>query len=83
MESKFIEGVKPLQQFMDDGSFLMPEIPAVLRAAQALHFPAYVDYDYLLSVSGMAWFVLPGSRDGRSMRIFRIRQSFTIRIIKA
>lgn len=54
MESKFIEGVKPLQQFMDDGSFLMPEIPAVLRAAQALHFPAYVDYDYLLSVSGMA-----------------------------
>ena len=54
MSEKFIEGVKPLQQFMEDGSFLMPEIPAVFRAMQALNAPEYVDYDYLLSVSGMA-----------------------------
>ena len=54
MESKFIEGIKPLQQFMEDGSFLMPEIPAVFRALQALHAPESVDYDYLLSISGMA-----------------------------
>ena len=25
-------GVRPLAQFMEDGSFLMPEVPAVLRA---------------------------------------------------
>ncbi len=54
MQEKFIEGVMPLQQFMEDGSFLMPEIPAVLRALQALKAPKYIDYDYLLSVSGMA-----------------------------
>ena len=54
MPEKFIEGVKPLQQFMDDGSFLMPEIPAVFRAMQALNAPEQIDYDYLLSVSGMA-----------------------------
>lgn len=54
MAEKFIEGVKPLQQFMEDGSFLMPEIPAVYRAMQALNAPEYIDYDYLLSVSGMA-----------------------------
>lgn len=54
MPEKFIEGVKPLQQFMEDGSFLMPEIPAMLRAIQALNAPEYMDYDYLLSVSGMA-----------------------------
>lgn len=54
MSRKFICGVKPLQQFMEDGSFLMPEIPAVLRAAQAMNSPEYIDYDYLLSVSGMA-----------------------------
>ncbi|MCL2463219.1 MAG: hypothetical protein FWF44_11180 [Defluviitaleaceae bacterium] len=53
-KSKFIEGVRPLQQFMDDGSFLMPEIPAVFRVLQALCAPDYIDYDYLLSVSGMA-----------------------------
>lgn len=54
MAEKFIEGIKPLQQFMEDGSFLMPEIPAVFRAMQALKAPDYIDYDYLLSVSGMA-----------------------------
>jgi len=54
MSGKFIENIKPLQQFMDDGSFLMPEIPAVFRALQALGAPEYVDYDYLLSLSGMA-----------------------------
>lgn len=54
MSEKFIGGVKPLQQFMDDGSFLMPEIPAVFRALQAMNAPEYVDYDYLLSISGMA-----------------------------
>ena len=32
----------------------MPEIPAVLRAIQALNAPECMDYDYLLSVSGMA-----------------------------
>ena len=54
MAEKFIAGVKPLQQFMDDGAFLMPEIPAVFRALQALDAPAYMNYDYLLSLSGMA-----------------------------
>lgn len=54
MESKIIAGVKPLAQFMDDGSFLMPEIPAVYRAIQALGCPAWVDYDYVLSLSGAA-----------------------------
>ena len=54
MEEKFIENVKPLQQFMEDGSFLMPEVPAVFRALQALGAPDYVDYDYLLSLSGIA-----------------------------
>jgi len=54
MAGKFIEGVKPLQQFMEDGSFLMPEIPAVFRALQAMGAPEYVDYDCLLSLSGMA-----------------------------
>jgi hypothetical protein len=54
MPERFIEGVRPLQQFMDDGSFLMPEIPAVFRLLQAMNAPDYVDYDYLLSLSGMA-----------------------------
>ncbi len=54
MSKKIIEGVRPLQQFMDDGSFLMPEIPAVFRAMQAINAPESVDYDYLLSISGMA-----------------------------
>jgi len=54
MSEKFVEGVKPLQQFMDDGSFLMLDISAIFRAMQALRAPEYVDYDYLLSVSGMA-----------------------------
>lgn len=51
---KLIENVKPLQQFMEDGSFLMPEIPAAYRALQAAGAPDFIDYDYLLSVSGMA-----------------------------
>lgn len=50
----FIENVKPLQQFMDDGSFLMPEIPAVFRTLQTAGAADFLDYDYLLSVSGMA-----------------------------
>ncbi len=54
MSEKFIPGIHPLQQFMEDGSFLMPEIPAVYRAAQALNAPEAFDYDYLLSLSGMA-----------------------------
>ncbi len=54
MREFFINGVKPLQQFMEDGSFLMPEIPAVLRAVQAMNAPVEFDYDYLLSVSGIA-----------------------------
>lgn len=54
MSSHSIAGVKPLAQFMDDGSFLMPEIPAVFRAVQALGCPAWVDYDYVLSLSGAA-----------------------------
>lgn len=54
MTEKFIAGVKPLQQFMDDGSFLMPEIPTIFRALQVLNAPEYIDYDYLLSISGMA-----------------------------
>ena len=54
MKDKFIANVSPLQQFMDDGSFLMPEIPAVFRAMQAMRMPEYIDYDYLLSLSGMA-----------------------------
>jgi len=54
MPSGIIAGVKPLAQFMDDGSFLLPEIPAVYRAVQALGCPAWVDYDYVLSVSGAA-----------------------------
>ncbi|MCL2507553.1 MAG: hypothetical protein FWF05_00105 [Oscillospiraceae bacterium] len=54
MPEKWIGGVKPLKQFMEDGSFLMPEIPAAFRALQAMNAPEYMDYDYLLSVSGMA-----------------------------
>ena len=54
MPEKFIQNVKPLQQFMEDGSFLMPEIPAVFRAMQAMGAPEFIDYDYLLSISGMA-----------------------------
>lgn len=54
MAEKFLSGIRPLEQFMEDGSFLMPEIPAVLRALQAIHAPDEVDYDYLLSISGMA-----------------------------
>jgi len=54
MTENYIKHVKPLQQFMEDGSFLMPEIPALFRAVQALGAPEYIDYDYLLSVSGMA-----------------------------
>ena len=54
MREHWIAGVKPLAQFMEDGSFLMPEIPALLRALQAMGAPAAFDYDYLLSLSGMA-----------------------------
>ncbi len=54
MPEHFIPGIRPLQQFMEDGSFLMPEIPAVYRAVQALNAPDAFDYDYLLSISGMA-----------------------------
>ncbi len=54
MAENFILGVRPLQQFMEDGSFLMPEIPAAFRAIQALHAPDFMDYTYLLSVSGSA-----------------------------
>lgn len=54
MGSKIIAGIKPLAQFMDDGSFLLPEIPAVFRAVQALGCPEWVDYDYVLSISGAA-----------------------------
>lgn len=54
MSEKIIGGIKSLAQFMEDGSFLMPEVPAVYRAIQALQVPDYMDYDYLLSVSGMA-----------------------------
>ncbi len=53
MES-YIADVKCLQQFMEDGSFLMPEIPAALRALQALGAPDYMDYDFLMSITGMA-----------------------------
>ncbi len=54
MIEKFIPGIRILQQFMEDGSFLMPEIPAVYRALQALNSPTEFDYDYLMSISGMA-----------------------------
>ena len=54
MREHWIAGVKPLAQFMEDGSFLMPEIPALLRALPAMGAPAAFDYDYLLSLSGMA-----------------------------
>jgi len=54
MKENFISGVRYLQQFMDDGSFLTPEIPSVLRAVQAINAPDYMDYTYLLSVSGSA-----------------------------
>jgi len=54
MAEKFIANVKPLRQFMDDGSFLLQEIPEVFRALQAMGAPEYIDYDYLLSISGMA-----------------------------
>lgn len=47
-------GVRPLAQFMEDGSFLMPEVPAVLRALQAMGAPEWLDYDYAMSVSGAA-----------------------------
>jgi hypothetical protein len=50
-----IEDIKPLQQFMDDGSMLLPDMPAVFRLMQALGAPAYVDYDYILSISGAAF----------------------------
>lgn len=32
----------------------MPEIPAALRALQALGAPDYMDYDFLMSITGMA-----------------------------
>jgi len=54
MSGSVIKNVKPLQQFMEDGSFLMPEIPALFRAVQGLGAPEAIDYDYLLSISGMA-----------------------------
>ena len=44
MPEKFIGNMKPLQQFMEDGPFLVPEIPVVFRALQALSAPEYIDY---------------------------------------
>lgn len=63
MES-YIADVKCLQQFMEDGSFLMPEIPAALRALQALGAPDYMDYDFLMSITGMAVALSLAARDG-------------------
>ena len=51
---KFIANVKPLQESMDGDYYLLRDIPEVFRALQAMGAPEYIDYDYLLSVSGMA-----------------------------
>lgn len=54
MERKLIDGVKHLKQFMDDGSMLLPDIPVAFRLLQTMNAPNYMDYDYLLSISGAA-----------------------------
>lgn len=51
---KIIKGIKPLKQFMDDGSMLLPDIPVAYRLLQTMNAPSYMDYDYLLSISGAA-----------------------------
>lgn len=55
MSDKIIGGIKEIHQFMgDEGNFLLPYAPAYLRLLQALDAPEYMDYNFVLCVSGAA-----------------------------
>lgn len=54
MSKKIIDNVKILYQMMDDGSMLLPDMPVVYRLMQVLGSPSWVDYDYIMSISGAA-----------------------------
>ena len=54
MSKKIIKDVKHLQQFMDDGSMLLPDMPTVYRLMQVLGAPSWVNYDYIMSISDAA-----------------------------
>lgn len=55
MSDKMIGGIKKIHQFMEgEGNFLLPFAPAYLRLLQALNAPAYMDYNFVLCVSGAA-----------------------------
>ena len=55
MADKLIEGIKEIHQFTEgEGNFLLPYAPAYLRLLQSLGAPDYMDYDFVLCVSGAA-----------------------------
>jgi hypothetical protein len=55
MATKIIENIKEIHQFMDgEGNFLLPYAPVYLRLLQSLNAPDYMDYWFVLAVSGAA-----------------------------
>jgi hypothetical protein len=53
MTCKLITGIKEIHQFMkDEGNFLLPFAPAFLRLLQSLNAPNYMNYDFVMCVSG-------------------------------
>ncbi len=55
MSSKLISGIREVRQFMKgEGNFLLAYAPAFLRLLQSLGAPEYMDYNFVMAVSGAA-----------------------------